>query len=82
MKKIVIIRSAGNELANQLWNYASVYAYALERKVSLENPAFFEYGEYFAMRAPSIFFKLFFFLPFKNYTKRKFSFKRATPLDS
>lgn len=26
MRKIIILRSAGNELANQIWNYAS-YAY-------------------------------------------------------
>lgn len=76
MKKIVILRATGNELANQLWNYASVYAYALERNLALENPAFFEYGNYFTVPAPNLFLKLFFFLPFTNYTKRKQSFKR------
>jgi hypothetical protein len=76
MKKIIIIRSAGNELANQLWNYASVYAYALERGYLLENPAFFEYGEYFGMRATNPLMRLAFFLPFRDYTKRKFSLKR------
>lgn len=76
MKKVVILRSAGNELANQLWNYASVYAYALERGYLLENPAFFEYGEYFRMRATNPLMRLAFFLPFRDYTKRKFSLKR------
>lgn len=76
MKKVIILRSAGNELANQLWNYTSVYAYALERGYLLENPAFFEYGEYFRMRATNPLMRLAFFLPFRNYTKRKFSFKR------
>lgn len=76
MKKVVIIRAAGNELANQLWNYASIYAYCRERKYVLENPAFFEYGEYFTIPAPSFFTKLFFFLPFKNYTKRKTALRR------
>ena len=76
MKKAVILRATGGELANQLWNYASVYAYCLERQYTLENPVFFEYGNYFTMPAPNIFFKLFFFLPFTNYTQRKNSFKR------
>jgi hypothetical protein len=77
MKKIVIIRSAGNELANQLWNYASIYAYTLENGHSLENPAFFEYGEYFNMKAsPNFLFKILFFNPFRNYTKRKTALKR------
>ena len=77
MRKITIIRSSGNELANQLWNYASIYAYSLEKGLALRNPAFFEYGEYFRMRStPSFLFKVIFFLPFKNYTKRKFALKR------
>lgn len=76
MKKAVILNTSGNELANQLWNYASIYAYALERGVTLENPSFFEYGNYFRMPAPNFFLKLFFFLPFADYMKRKRSFKR------
>lgn len=76
MKKIVILQTSGNELANQLWNYASIYAYALERGYLLENPSFFEYGNYFTMPAPNLFFKLVFFLPFTNYTKRKTAFRR------
>lgn len=75
-KKAIILRTSGNELANQLWNSISVYAYTLERKLSLENPAFFEYGNYFTIPTPNLFLKLFFFLPFTNYTKRKQSFKR------
>ncbi len=76
MKKLVILRATGNELSNQLWNYASVYSYTLERKCRLENPSFFEYGNYFRIPAPNLFVKLFFFLPFTNYTKRKNSFMR------
>lgn len=76
MKKIVILRTTGNELANQLWNYASVFAYTLEKKLVIENYSFFEYGNYFTIPAPNIFLKLFFFLPFTDYTKRKQSFKR------
>ncbi len=76
MKKVVILRAAGNELANQLWNYASIYAYTLERGYALENPSFFEYGEYFKIPVPNLIFKILFFLPFKNYTKRKKVFRR------
>lgn len=76
MKKIIILRSAGNELANQLWNYASIYVYALECNYEVKNPAFFEYGMYFNIPAPNLFFKIFFFLPFLNYTARKTAFRR------
>lgn len=75
-KKVVILHADGNELANQLWNYASIYSYTIDKGCKLANPSFFEYGEYFTMPAPSIFFKMFFFLPFKNYTKRKTAFRR------
>ena len=70
-KKIVILQTSGNELANQLWNYASIYAYTLERGYTLENPSFFEYGNYFTMPAPNPLFKAAFFNPFTNYTARK-----------
>jgi hypothetical protein len=76
MKKIIILKSSGNELANQLWNYASIYAYALEHNYKIKNPAFFEYGMYFNIKASNIFFKFFFFLPFINYNGRKTTFRR------
>lgn len=76
MTKIVIVRVSGNELANQLWNYASIYAYARERGYALENPSFFEYGSYFTVPAPNLFLKLFFFRPFAGYLRRKHSVKR------
>ncbi len=76
MKKVVILRSSGNELANQLWNYVSIYAYAREHNYILENPSFFEYGEYFNIPTTSWFVRIVFFLPFKNYTKRKTAFRR------
>lgn len=76
MNKAVILNTSGNELANQLWNYASIYAYSLERRVALENLSFFEYGNYFTIPAPNLFLKLFFFLPFADYIKRKQSLKR------
>lgn len=75
-KKVVILRADGNELANQLWNYVSIYAYTLDKGYELTNPSFFEYGEYFTMPAPNYLFRIFFFIPFKNYTKRKTAFQR------
>lgn len=72
-----ILRAGGNELANQLWNYASIYAYALERGCDLKNPSFFEYGEDFSMTAaPNGIFRALFFLPFKGYLGRKTTFRR------
>lgn len=76
MKKVVILQTSGNELANQLWNYASIYAYALERGYKLENPSFFEYGNYFLMPASNPLFKAMFFSLFTNYTGRKSAFRR------
>ena len=77
MKKLVIIRAAGNELANQLWNYASIYAYSLERKYILLNPSFFEYGNSFVMKsAPNPLFKAIFFDRFNHSVTRKTSLKR------
>ncbi|MEK7645422.1 MAG: alpha-1,2-fucosyltransferase [Patescibacteria group bacterium] len=76
-KKISIIGAGGNELANQLWNYASIYAYCLERGLDLKNPSFFEYGSSFEMSAaPNWLFKVAFFLPFEDYRGRKTAFRR------
>jgi hypothetical protein len=49
MRKAVILEHGGGELANQLWNYASIYAFALERGITLRNPSFFEYHSCFTM---------------------------------
>jgi hypothetical protein len=76
VQKIIILQTSGNELANQLWNYISIYAYAQEKGYALENPAFFEYGNYFTMQNAGRIFSLVFFAPFTNYTKRKTAFRR------
>jgi hypothetical protein len=80
-QKIVILSQGANngELANQLWNYASIYAYALEKGVErLINNSFYEYGNFFANLqgdrtaiADRIFFK-----PFTGSIERKFSPKK------
>lgn len=48
MKKIIFIQSHnGGRLANQLWNFVSVYAYCLEKGYILINPTFDHYSKYF-----------------------------------
>lgn len=47
MKKNIILKNAGGELANQLWNYISVYSYSLEMGAETKNPSFFEYHHFF-----------------------------------
>lgn len=47
MKKIIILKHGGGELANQLWNYISIYAFGLETGVPVRNPSFFEYHYFF-----------------------------------
>lgn len=48
MKKAIIIQHSGR-LANQLWNFISIYAYCLLRGYDCENYAFFDYRKYFNM---------------------------------
>ena len=74
--KVIILKTAGGELANQLWNAASIYAYALECGYAFYNPAFFEYGLFFRFAPSNVLLKMVFFLPFKNYTQRKNAFLR------
>lgn len=72
MKKIIILKHGGGELANQVWNYASIYAYCLERKTECENHSFFEYAHFFNI--PPIRNKVLyslFFAPFRNYVGRR-----------
>jgi hypothetical protein len=47
MKTIVIIDGKGGRLANQLWLYAAVYAFCLEKKYVCKNYYFFRYAKYF-----------------------------------
>lgn len=68
MKRFVILKSGGGELANQLWNYLSVYAYALYQGVQVSNPSFFEYHKHFR------------FLKDESYVTRFFSFWFTGPV--
>src|SRR3989344_3877104 len=47
-KKIVILAPSSNRLANQLWNFMSIYAYCLERDYECRNPSFFRYHRFFS----------------------------------
>lgn len=60
MNKIIILKNNNGRLANQLWLYASVYAYCLEKEYECENPSFFRYNHYFNTSIPKNFSKLFF----------------------
>jgi len=74
MKKntAIILQHSGGELANQLWNYISIFAYAKERDLECYNPSFFEYAHYFKhVKSGSLFINSFFYLPFKNHDKRR-----------
>lgn len=46
-KNVYIMQTNPGRLANQLWNYACVYAYCLERGYACKNPSFFRYAHYF-----------------------------------
>lgn len=47
MKKITVLENNGGRMANQLWHFASMYAYCLEKGYECENLAFFRYVCYF-----------------------------------
>ncbi|HEY4500328.1 MAG TPA: hypothetical protein VJH25_00870 [Candidatus Paceibacterota bacterium] len=49
MKRIIILKHGGGELANQLWNYVNIYAYGLEIDTPVKNPSFFEYHSFFQL---------------------------------
>ncbi|MDP3958358.1 MAG: alpha-1,2-fucosyltransferase [bacterium] len=68
MKRAVILQHAPSwgvqgQLANQLWNYISVFAYARERNIECRNYSFFEYHHYFDIPVGNPLIELFFFLP-------------------
>ena len=73
---VTVIQASGGELANQLWNYISIYAYCLEQGFALSNPSFYEYGRFFQLPRTSLFFDTFFFRPLSGNTSRKWSHKK------
>src|SRR5689334_3374904 len=47
MKLIFIQSHNDGRLANQLWNFVSIYAYCIDKKNILINPTFDRYANYF-----------------------------------
>jgi hypothetical protein len=75
-KKAIIFQSDGGELGNQLWNYISVYAYALEKGRTCENYSFFEYASFFSdLRPQSFFVRSLFFNEINTVKKRRNAWK-------
>src|SRR3989338_7350113 len=75
MKKIIILKHSRGELANQLWNYAAIYAYGLEVRALVTNLSFFEYHSYFKFINKEGITTKFFSFWFKNSTGRRSSFR-------
>lgn len=75
MHRIIILQHDGCEMGNQLWNYASIYAYCAEMGFECEDFSFFEYSRYFNVAPKSRFVKWLFFMPFREHSKRRSSFK-------
>lgn len=71
MKKIIILKSGGGELANQLWNYMSIWAWGREEKAPVTNPSFFEYHSQFDLLSSESFLTKALSLPFGDYRGRK-----------
>lgn len=82
-KRLIILRHNSGKgghgrLANQLWNFMSIYAYALERGYDLENHSFFEYSHCFDIPpVQNSLVRLFFFSPFP-FLEKKLGHTRAT----
>lgn len=76
MKKVIILQHDGGEMGNQLWNYASIYAYCVEKGYDCENWSFFECARYFKNSLPkSSLLRRLFFMPFTHYEKRRSAYR-------
>lgn len=74
-KKVIIFQHGSGELANQLWNFVSIYAYCLEKGYKCRNYSFFEFGKFFNIPVGNLLIDFFFFWPFRSYTKRRNSLR-------
>lgn len=69
MKRGIILQHAPStgvqgQLANQLWNYISVYAYCLERGIECRNYSFFEYQHFFDIPTGNVLISTLYFAPY------------------
>lgn len=72
-KQVIILEHNGGRLANQLWNFMSIYAYALERGYECQNYSFFSYHQYFRFTIKSSLIRWLFFKPLfkgRNFFRR------------
>lgn len=65
-KTIIILEHNNGRLANQLWNYISIYAYTLEKNYRLNNYCFNTYAEYFNIPIDNFFIKILFYNRFNR----------------
>ncbi len=73
-KKAIILQHNGDELGSQLWNYASIYAYCVDRRIDCINYSFFEFAEFYPHLTPkNLVVKFLFFIPFTHFKGRKYS---------
>lgn len=70
-KKIIILQNGGGELANQLWNFTSIYTYCLEKSFDCQNYSFFEYKQYFNIPLNNKIIDFIFSKPFQNHHARR-----------
>ncbi|MCK5021968.1 MAG: alpha-1,2-fucosyltransferase [Candidatus Pacebacteria bacterium] len=79
-KKAIILQHNGRgQMANQLWNFISIYAYSLEKGYKCRNYSFFEYSKYFNIPVGNWFINLKFFVNF-NIVEKIFGFKKTQDL--
>jgi len=73
-KKAIILQHGGGELANQLWNFVSVFAFCLEKKFECRNYSFFEYNCNFNIPVKNKLIEFIFFKPFSQRIERRNGF--------
>ncbi|MFC1802293.1 alpha-1,2-fucosyltransferase [Patescibacteria group bacterium] len=74
-KKVIILQHGGGELANQLWNFVSIYVYCLEKDFDCQNYSFFEHGRHFNIPTGNKLIDFIFFKKFKNHHARRNNIK-------
>lgn len=72
-KNVIIVAHDGGELANQIWNHISVFAYACERGYGCVNHSFFEHARSFENLSEGSIISKVFSLPYSRSRLRKTS---------
>lgn len=74
--RVIILQHNGGQLANQLWNHISLFAYARYKGYEFRNYSFFEYAKYFSIRSHNPLIDLLFFVGFQ-FGEKFLSFQYA-----